>query len=103
MWNAIVNQAVLSGLIYKEVDNYGILKLTTDGKRYMKKPYQFMVAEDNDFEGAGEQDAVSVEAGGTDTLLYKMLCELRKEFSKKLNLPQYVIFQDTALETMSTF
>ncbi len=102
MWNAIVNQAILSGLIFKEIDNYGILKLTADGKKYMKKPYPFMVVEDNDFEDMGETEGINMEAGGTDTILYKMLCDLRKSFSKKLNLPQYVIFQDTSLDAMST-
>ena len=101
MWNAIVNQAILTGLIYKEIDNYGLLKLTPEGKKYIKKPYEFMVMEDNDFEDSGEP-AEGVMEGGTDTVLYKMLCDLRKDFSKKLNLPQYVIFQDSSLDAMST-
>jgi ATP-dependent DNA helicase RecQ len=100
LWNAIVNQAILSGLIYKEVDNYGLLKLTDDGRKYMKRPYEFMVTEDNDFEDSNEQPE-NME-GGVDTVLYKMLVDLRKDFSKKLNLPQYVIFQDTSLDAMST-
>lgn len=101
MWNAIVNQAILTGLIYKEIDNYGLLKLTSQGKKYMKKPYEFMVMEDNDFDESADHEGAPME-GGVDPTLYKMLCDLRKDFSKKLDLPQYVIFQDTSLNAMST-
>lgn len=101
LWNAIVNQAILSGLIIKDIDSYGTLKITSDGKKYLKKPYEFYVAEDNDFEDDGDTGIEQVE-GGVDTVLYKMLCELRKDLSQKLDLPPYVIFQDTSIDAMST-
>ena len=101
MWNAIINQAILSGLIYKEVDNYGILKLNPEGKRFIKKPYSFLVVEDNDFEEDGEH-GMSHGEGGTDSVLYHMLIDLRKTLSKKLQLPPYVIFQDASIDAMST-
>lgn len=101
MWNAIVNQAILTGMIYKDVDNYGILKLMPEGKKFIKKPYAFLVTEDNDFEEDGEQDAGGV-SGGTDQVLYRMLIDLRKSISKKLQLPPYVIFQDGSIDAMST-
>ena len=101
MWNAIVNQAIHTGMIYKDVDNYGILKLMPEGKKFIKKPYAFLVTEDNDFEEDGEQDAGGV-SGGTDQVLYRMLIDLRKSISKKLQLPPYVIFQDGSIDAMST-
>ena len=101
MWNAIVNQAILTGMIYKDVDNYGILKLMPEGKKFIKKPYAFLVTEDNDFEEDGEQEAANV-SGGTDQVLYRMLIDLRKSISKKLQLPPYVIFQDGSIDAMST-
>ncbi len=64
MWNAIVNQAILTGMIYKDVDNYGILKLMPEGKKFIKKPYAFLVTEDNDFEEDGEQEAANVSGPG---------------------------------------
>ena len=101
MWNAIINQAILSGLIYKEVDNYGILKLNPEGKKFIKKPYSFLVMEDNDFEEDNEHGIAHSE-GGTDSVLYRMLIDLRKTLSKKLQLPPYVIFQDNSIDAMST-
>ena len=100
LWNAIINQAILSGLIYKEVDNYGILKLNPEGKKFIKKPYPFLVVEDNDFE-ENEQAGAHGE-GGADSVLYRMLIDLRKTLSKKLQLPPYVIFQDNSIDAMST-
>lgn len=99
MWNAIINQAILSGLIYKEVDNYGILKLNPEGKRFIKKPYSFLVVEDNDFE---ENEQGGQGEGAADSVLYRMLIDLRKTISKKLQLPPYVIFQDNSIDAMST-
>ena len=99
LWRAIINQAVLSGLIYKEVDDYGVLKLNPEGKKFIKKPYSFQVVEDNDF----EDDFHNVTAeGGADSVLYRMLVDLRKSIAGKRNLPPYVIFQDTSLDTMCT-
>ncbi len=100
LWNAIINQAILSGLIYKEVDNYGLLKLNPEGKKFIKKPYSFLVTEDNDFEEDGDRGG-SIE-GGADRELYHMLIDLRKSLSKKLQLPPYVIFQDGSIDAMAT-
>lgn len=100
LWNAIINQAILSGLVYKEVDNYGLLKLNPEGKKFIKKPYSFLVMEDNDFEEESERGG-AVE-GGTDRELYHMLIDLRKSLSNKLSLPPYVIFQDGAIDAMAT-
>ncbi len=102
MWTAVVNQAMLSEYVKKDVENYGILKVTKDGAKFMKKPISFLVKEDNDFDD--EYDIMDGDGdGGVDKVLYGMLIDLRKSLSKKLQIPPYVIFQDNSLEAMSTF
>ena len=101
MWNAILAQAQLSGYIEKEVENYGILKVTKEGKKYMKKPTSFMVVEDSDYDG----DYEDLEEGGqsvADETLYAMLLSLRKKIAKQYDVPPYVVFQDVSLEAMTT-
>ena len=101
MWNAIFAQAQLSGYIEKEVENYGILKITKEGKKYLKNPQSFMVAEDSDYDG----DYEDMEEGGqsvADETLYAMLLSLRKKIAKKYDVPPYVVFQDASLEAMTT-
>lgn len=102
VWNAVINQATIAGYIEKEVENYGILKLTKAGKKFMKKPVSFMISENNDF----DDDYDDAEGGGgtsvADEELYSILMDLRKKESKKHNVPPYVIFQDASIEAMST-
>lgn len=101
LWGAIINQASIAGYIEKEVENYGILKITKAGKKFIKKPVSFMVTEDNEFDDEFEVN----EAGGTgvaDEELYNMLMELRKKESRKHNVPPYVVFQDSSIEAMAT-
>lgn len=102
VWNAIINQALLAGYIDKDVENYGILKVTKEGRKFLKKPTSFKVVEDNDFD---EDEEIAIDGGGagvTDPELYAMLVDLRKTLSKKLEVPPYVIFQDSSLEAMAT-
>ena len=99
MWNAIVNQAMLSNYLRKDVENYGLLKLTKEGKKYVKNPTPFFVAEDNDFD---DDPTPQHTSGGADTQLHQMLLRLRKSLSQKLNLPPYVIFLDNSIDAMST-
>ncbi len=102
MWNAIFSQASLDGYIEKEVEAYGVLKLTKEGKKFIKKPVSFMIVENNDFDDDFDD---SNEQGGTgvaDEALYNMLVDLRKKIAKKHDVPPYVVFQDTSLESMST-
>ena len=101
MWNAILAQAQLSGYLEKEVENYGILKVTKEGKKYLKKPTSFMVVEDSDYDG----DYEDFEEGGqsvSDETLYAMLLSLRKKIAKQYDVPPYVVFQDVSLEAMTT-
>ncbi len=99
-WNAIIRQALLAGYIYKEVENYGLLKLTPEGQQFLKKPVSFMISEDNDF----DSDYVDTEAGTSvlDEELFKMMKDLRKKVAREKNIPPYVIFQDSSLEAMAT-
>ncbi len=102
MWSAILHQAMVEGYITKEVESYGLLKITKEGKKFIKKPTSFLVAPDNDYDD--EPDDIP-EGGGpmvADEALYSMLLDLRKKLSKQLNIPPYVIFQDASLEAMST-
>ncbi len=103
-WNAVVRQALISGYIEKDVENYGLIKLTAAGKKYLKNPQSFKIVEDRDFEEEENEDA-PMRGGGTvvvDPALFSMLKDLRKKVSKKHNLPPYVIFQDPSLEAMAT-
>ena len=103
-WNAVIRQALIAGYLEKEIENYGILKLTAKGRKFMKKPESFMVSEDNKFEDDAEE-VVSRSGGGTgvtDPALFNALLDLRKKMSKKLDVPPYVIFQDPSLEAMAT-
>ena len=102
-WNAVIRQALIAGYIVKDVENYGLLKITKAGKEFMAHPKSFQIVEDNDFE---EEEAEGPMRGGgsfaVDPELYSMLKDLRKKLSKQLELPPYVIFQDPSLEAMAT-
>lgn len=103
LWNAVIRQALIAGYIKKDVENYGLLKLTSDGKKFMKNPHSFMIVEDNDFDE--DEDEVLNRGGAScavDPALYSMLKDLRKKVSKQLQVPPYVIFQDLSLEQMAT-
>ena len=102
IWNPIIRQALIAGYLKKEVENYGLLKVTAAGKKFIKKPHSFMVVEDHEF--SEEDDAVLNEGGASalDPTLSGMLHDLRKKWSRKLERPPYVIFQDVSLEQMAT-
>ena len=102
-WNAIIRQALIAGYLSKDVENYGLLKVTSAGHKFLKKPVSFKIVEDTDFDE--EEDEAPVRGGGScavDPVLYSMLKDLRKKMSKKLDVPPYVIFQDPSLEAMAT-
>jgi len=104
IWNAVIRQALIAGYLSKDVENYGLLKITPAGKKFLKKPVSFKIVEDTDFDET-EEDEAPVRGGGScavDPALYSMLKDLRKKMSKKLDVPPYVIFQDPSLEAMAT-
>ena len=104
VWNAVIRQALIAGYLSKDVENYGLLKVTPAGVKFLKKPVSFKIVEDTDFDEV-EEDEAPVRGGGScavDPALYSMLKDLRKKMSKKLDVPPYVIFQDPSLEAMAT-
>lgn len=103
VWNAVIRQALIAGYLGKDVENYGLLKVTAEGKKFLKHPKSFKITEDNDFEEEEEETPVRGGAScAVDPALYSMLKDLRKKLSKKLEVPPYVIFQDPSLEAMAT-
>lgn len=102
-WNAVIRQALIAGYLTKDIENYGLLKITPKGKEFMKKPVSFKITEDNEFEE--EVEEVSIKGGAScavDPVLYSMMKDLRKKLSKRLEVPPFVIFQDPSLEAMAT-
>lgn len=102
-WSAVIRQAMIAGYIVKDVENYGLLKITDEGRKFMKDPKSFLIVEDNEFDE--EEQEGPMRGGGTfavDPELYSMLKDLRKKISKQMQLPPYVIFQDPSLEAMAT-
>jgi ATP-dependent DNA helicase RecQ len=101
-WNAVIKQALIRKLLIKDIDNYGLLKISDDGKKYIEKPYSIMLAEDHDYEEEEEEGfAGSHKTSTADKTLFSMLKDLRKDISKKENLPPFIIFQDPSLEDMA--
>ena len=104
LWNAVIRQALIAGYLSKDVENYGLLKVTPEGRKFLKKPKSFKIVEDNDFD-EDEMEEVPMRGGAScavDPGLFSMLKDLRKKMSKKLDVPPYVIFQDPSLEAMAT-
>lgn len=102
--HAVIRQALIGGLISKEIENYGLLKVTAAGKAYMKKPTPFPIVKDTEFD-EDEEESSAKSTGGTcaaDDVLFSILKDLRKKMSKKLEVPPFVIFQDPSLEAMAT-
>lgn len=103
--HAVIRQALIAGYLSKDIENYGLLKLTAEGKAYMKKPKPFPIVKDSEFDDEDEEPATSKTSGGTcaaDDVLFSILKDLRKKMSKRLEVPPFVIFQDPSLEAMAT-
>ena len=103
VWTTVIRQALISGYLAKDVENYGLLKITPAGKKYMKKPTSFKIAESDE---EAEEGTPTVGSGGagesTDPVLYSIMKDLRKKVGQQNGVPPYVIFQDTSLEAMAT-
>lgn len=101
-WHAIYRQAMIGGLISKDIENYGLLKMTPEGQAFLDNPTSFMMVRNHDY-AAAEAEASAAPAGGAtgDPQLFSMLKELRKKVAKMKELPPFVIFQDPSLSDMS--
>lgn len=101
--NAVIRQAIIAGYLARDIENYGLLKITKSGMDFLSKPKSFKIVEDNEF--SGEEEEVPLKGGATcavDPELYSILKDLRKKIAKRHQLPPYVIFQDPSLEAMAT-
>ncbi|MDE7407362.1 MAG: HRDC domain-containing protein, partial [Muribaculaceae bacterium] len=101
--NAIIRQAIISGYLDRDIENYGLIKITPKGHQFYQRPTSFKIVTDNDF-NEDEEDVVVKGSGAScvDPELFSILKDLRKKMAKKLELPPYVIFQDPSLEAMAT-
>ncbi len=107
-WQAVLRQAIVNGFLSKDIESYGLIKLTDKGKTFLKKPYSVKFSRDHDYANAeyeqAEDDIVTNGKGSgsaSDEVLYAMLKDLVKKTAKAKNLPPYVIFQEPSLEEMS--
>ncbi|MPM11710.1 ATP-dependent DNA helicase RecQ [bioreactor metagenome] len=110
-WETVIRQALLDNYLKKDIENYGILKITKKGKEFLKKPVSFKITKEEDEDDADIEELESEEgviasgggnSGAADPALFSMMKDLRKKISKKLNVPPYVIFQPASLEAMAT-
>ena len=103
-WGAVVRQALILGLIDKNIENYGLLSINAAGEEFVRHPHSVMIAADHEYEDGDDDDTVSPPAGKggvADEELYAMLKDLRKQVARQMELPPFVIFQDPSLEDMA--
>ena len=101
-WNPVIRQALIAGFLKKDVENYGVLKLTAGGKRFLKHPTSFLIVEDHEFNDDDDDDGSEGHGAALDESLEIMLRQLREEVARKRNLPPYVVFQDNSISQMAT-
>lgn len=102
-WNAVIRQALIERLIVKDIENYGILKMSAEGHKFLDEPYSIMLTHDHDYEESGDEEFMGggQKTSATDKVLFSLLKDLCKVIAKKNNLPPFVIFQDPSLEEMA--
>jgi len=102
-WNAVIRQSLINRFLEKDIENYGLLKFTKEGRQFLKEPRTIFLTKDHDYDNT-DTDDVSLGGNGSasaDPALFQMLKDLRKKMSKKISVPPFVIFQDPSLEDMS--
>jgi ATP-dependent DNA helicase RecQ len=102
-WMALIRQVLVEGYLSKDIETYGVIKLTEKGEEFIKNPHSFMMSEDHDYNDTDEEATVTASkaSGTTDEVLMGMLRDLRKKVAKKLGVPPFVVFQDPSLEDMA--
>lgn len=101
-WNAVIRQSLIHRLLTKDIENYGILKITPEGLQFLEEPYSIMLMHDHDYENPEDDEFASgAKTSTSDKTLFTLLKDLRKQMARKENLPPFVIFQDPSLEDMS--
>ncbi len=104
-WQAVIRQALIARFLFKDIENYGLLKMGEKGYEYIQHPHSLMLTEDHEYTDDDVDESVSSgqhRGGAADEELFNMLKELRKKVSKKKNVPPFVIFQDPSLQDMAT-
>ncbi len=101
-WNMVIRQALIAKFLTKDIENYGLLKLTPKGMEFLENPTSFMLAEDHDYaDTTDEENAFGARTATVDEELFSILKDLRKKISKVKDVPPFVIFQDPSLEDMA--
>ena len=103
-WAAVIRQALILGLIDKNIENYGLLSINEAGRKYIQEPYSVMMTADHEYAEGDDDDTITPPAGRggvADEELFSMLKDLRKQVARQKDLPPFVIFQDPSLEDMS--
>jgi ATP-dependent DNA helicase RecQ len=103
-WNAVIRQTLIERLLLKDIENYGLLKISPEGAQFLKNPFSIMLVDDHDYENIEEDEffaAMGSKTSTADKTLFSLLKDLRKEISRKEKLPPFVIFQDPSLEDMA--
>jgi ATP-dependent DNA helicase RecQ len=101
-WNMVIRQALIAKFLTKDIENYGLLKLTAKGMEFLENPTSFMLAEDHDYaDTTDEENAFGARTAAVDEELFSILKDLRKKLSKQKDVPPFVIFQDPSLEDMA--
>ena len=101
-WNMVIRQALIARFLTKDIENYGLLKLTQQGMEFLENPTSFMLAEDHDYaDTTDEENAFGARTAAVDEELFSILKDLRKKLSKQKDVPPFVIFQDPSLEDMA--
>ena len=101
-WTTVIRQALIAGYIKKDVDNYGLLKLTPAGKKFIKKPVSFKITDSDEPEDSSSGASGGGSGESTDPVLFSIMKDLRKKMGQQHDVPPYVIFQDASLEAMAT-
>jgi ATP-dependent DNA helicase RecQ len=103
-WEAVIRQSVVGGFIIKEIENYGVLKVTPQGKEFVKSTYSFQLVKPHDYSDVDDGDVIVPQrsSGATDETLFAILKDLRKSIAKQKGFPPFVLFQDPSLEDMAT-
>ncbi|MDB0026982.1 DNA helicase RecQ [Flavobacteriales bacterium] len=100
-WHSIIRQAYVKQLLTKEIESYGLLKVTDSGKEFIKEPYSFMITEDHDYDSVATSSSGNQRGQAADPLLFKILIDLRKKIAKKVGLPPAILFMEPSLIDMA--
>lgn len=100
--SAVIRQSVIAGYLSKDIENYGVLKVTAEGRKFLDSQEKFTIVEDNDFAEVADHEPAQVVTSAIDPELFSILKDLRKKVAREHNLPPYVIFQDPSLDAMAT-